>query len=73
MAPRAGWYFEKANECGRRAKEATDPQRRWALEEEKRRWTEIAASLEREGTQQRRHEPKARQQSQSGSGDDDGA
>ena len=73
MAARDGWYFQKADECGRRAKESTDPQRRWVLEQEKRRWTEIAASLEREGTQQRRHEPTARQQSRSGSGDDDSA
>ena len=56
MAARAGWYFQKADECGRSAKEATDPQRCWALEEEQRRWMEIATSLER-GTQQRRHEP----------------
>ena len=73
MTERAGWYFQKADECGRRAKEASDPQRRSALEEEKRRWMEIAASLERQGTQQRGQEPAARQQSRSGSGNDDTA
>ena len=73
MTARAGWYFQKADECGRRAKEASDPQQRRALEEEKRRWTEIADSLERVGTQQRSHEYAQCQESQSGWRNDDGA
>jgi hypothetical protein len=42
-----GWYRQKAGQCGKMARKATDPQMRKAYEEQQKRWLEIAEALER--------------------------
>jgi len=41
----ADWYFHKADQCGRMAKDATEPDRRAAYRQEQKLWLEIAASV----------------------------
>jgi hypothetical protein len=43
-----GWYLHKAEQCERLAKETDDPRRRAQYKEEKKRWLEIAAQIERD-------------------------
>jgi hypothetical protein len=41
----ADWYFHKADQCGRMAKDATQPDRRAAYHHEQKLWLDIAASV----------------------------
>jgi hypothetical protein len=44
----AGWYLEKARQCARMAKDATDQYTRTKFETEGKLWLEIAAEIERD-------------------------
>ena len=48
----AAWYLNKADQCGRLANEATQPQRRDAYQQEQKRWLEIAAAVMRDEDKQ---------------------
>jgi hypothetical protein len=41
----ADWYFHKADQCGRMAEAATQPDRRATYLHEQKLWLEIAASV----------------------------
>jgi hypothetical protein len=45
MSP-AGWYLNKAEQCARMARNATDLQRRGAYEEEQKLWLQIVERIE---------------------------
>jgi hypothetical protein len=47
MSP-AGWYFEKAAQCGRMAEAAADPQQRASYEAEQKNWLDIANGVVRD-------------------------
>ena len=44
----AGWYLEKAQQCARMAKIATDPYTRTKFESEAKLWLEIAVAIEKD-------------------------
>jgi hypothetical protein len=44
----AHWYHQKAEQCLRMAKEASEPHRRAGLKSERQAWLELAASIEQD-------------------------
>ena len=44
----AAWYYHKADQCARLAKDADEPRKRYDFETERKLWLEIAEQVKRD-------------------------